>query len=384
VTRFLRDRDVRRWIAQIATIAVLAAIVGYFISNALTNVAKAGIATGFGFLDVTTGLDEPFKLIAYGPQSTYGRLLLVGILNTLLVTVTGIVLATLLGFLIGIARLSRNWLLSRLAGGYVEFVRNVPLLLFVFYWYFGVLASLPAPRGSWRLFDVVFVNNRGVALPAPEDGAFFVAVGFALTAGVLGAWMVAAWARRRQAASGKPFPTPLAWLVGAGLLPLGAAIIASAGVDWDMPRAGAFNVAGGVKITPEFVALLGALVTYTAGFIAENVRAGILAVAKGQREAAAALGLRPGLALRLVVVPQALRVVIPPLTNQYLNLLKNSTFGQVIAFPEIFKVLAGTTFNQVGQAIEIMFMLLSFYLAVGLAVSAAMNWYNRRIALVTR
>ena len=382
--KILNNRDVRRWIAQIATLAALIAIVWFFVGNARENMTKAGIATGFGFLNITTGLDEPFKLIDYGPQSSYGRLLLVGVLNTLLISAVGVVLATLLGFLLGIARLSNNWLLARVAGAYVEFVRNIPLLLFVFYWYFGVLASLPNPRGSWSLFDLFFLNNRGLALPSPTDPTPLIAMGVALVVGLIGAWLAVRFGRRRQAETGQPFPYLTAWLVGGLLLPLIAGMIGGTQSGWDVPRLGGFNVAGGIKVTPEFVALLGALVTYTAGFIAEVVRGGILSVTKGQREAAAALGLRPSLALRLVVIPQAMRVIIPPMTNQYLNLVKNSTFGQVIAFPELFKVLAGTTFNQVGQAIEIMFMLLSIYLVISLSVSALMNWYNRKIALVTR
>lgn len=384
MTKFLNDRDVRRWIAQIATLAALLAVVWFFVGNARENMTKAGIATGFGFLNITTGLDEPFKLIDYGPQSTYARLLLVGVLNTLLISAVGIFFATLLGFGLGVARLSKNWLLSRVAGAYVEFVRNIPLLLFVFYWYFGVLASLPNPRGSWSLFDLFFLNNRGLALPAPNDAFPFLAAGAALVIGLIGAFLAVRFGRRRQAETGQPFPYFTVWLLGGIALPLLAGIGGGTQIGWDVPRLGGFNVAGGVKVTPEFVALLGALVTYTAGFIAEVVRGGILSVTKGQREAAAALGLRQSLALRLVVIPQAMRVIVPPMTNQYLNLVKNSTFGQVIAFPELFKVLAGTTFNQVGQAIEIMFLLLSIYLAISLAVSALMNWYNKKIALVTR
>jgi general L-amino acid transport system permease protein len=382
--RWFYDARVRAWISQGAVAGAMLATIWYFVANASENMVKAGIASGFDFLWRTSGIDVPFKLVDYTPQGNFLGLLWVGIANTLLVSLLGMVFATLLGFLIGIARLSRNFLLRSLATGFVEFVRNIPLLLFVFFWYFGVIRALPPPRESLGLADVFFLNNRGLYVPAPTGGHPFTAVAIAFIVGVAAFLIVRAWAARRQAATGKVFPI---WATGAALIvgvPLAAAIVVASTTEWSLPVRRGFNFGGGFVLIPEFVALLAALVTYTAGFIAEVVRGGILAVGKGQKEAALSLGLSPGQTLRLIVIPQALRVMVPPMTSQYLNLLKNSSFGAAIAYPEIVSVFMGSALNATGQAIEIIAITLAIYLIVGLAVSGFMNWYNARIALVTR
>jgi general L-amino acid transport system permease protein len=308
----------------------------------------------------------------------------VGLLNTLLVAALGIVFATALGFVIGIARLSPNWLVARLAGGYVELVRNLPLLFQILFWYLAVLGTLPGPRQSISLWGVVTLNNRGLILPAPvaEPGAGYV-LG-TLLIGVVAAAVLAWASRRHQERTGRRFP--ILWS-GLGLaigLPLVVAWAAGWPVSFERPELRGFNFVGGIRLIPEFVALLLALTLYTAAFIAEIVRAGIAAIPRGQMEAALALGLRRGLMLRLVVVPQALRVIVPPLTNQYLNLTKNSSLAIAIGYPDLFAVFAGTTLNQTGQAIEIIAITMAVYLLLSLLTSIGMNWYNARIATAER
>jgi general L-amino acid transport system permease protein len=306
------------------------------------------------------------------------------LLNTLLVSSLGIVFATVLGFVVGIARLSPNWLVARLAGGYVEFIRNLPLLFQILFWYLAVLSTLPGPRQSLSLFGQIFLSNRGVVLPRPVPGDDFLYVAGAFALGVVATIMLALWGRRRQARTGQPFALlwpSIALIVG---LPLAIFLLAGSPLTLDQPRLQGFNFIGGVRLIPEFVALLIGLTTYTAAFIAEIVRAGILAVPRGQTEAAAALGLRRGHILRLIVLPQAMRVIIPPLTNQYLNLTKNSTLAVAIGYPDLVAVFAGTTLHQTGQAIEIIAITMAVYLAISLATSLIMNWYNARIRLVER
>ncbi|MBI1243975.1 MAG: ABC transporter permease subunit [Alphaproteobacteria bacterium] len=382
--RFLYDARVRDWLAQLAVAGAIFLLLWFFVENASENMVKAGIASGFDFLWRTSGIDVPFRLFEYGPQDRNIDLLYVGIANTVLVSVLAMVFATVLGFAVGVARLSRNWLLSTFAGIYVEFVRNIPLLLFVFFWYFGVVRALPPPRASLDLGGIFFLNNRGLSIPTPEHAGPF---GYVLAAFVLGFAAFLAlrlWGAGRQAATGRPFPVVPAGLALVVALPGLAALAAGLSTPWNVPVLTGFNFRGGFALIPEFVALLFALVTYTAGFVAEIVRGGILAVSRGQTEAAASLGLRPGQILRLVVIPQAMRVMVPPMTSQYLNVLKNSSFGAAIAFPEIVSVFMGSALNNTGQAIEIIAIVLGIYLAVGLVVSAFMNWYNARIALVTR
>ena len=355
-----------------------------FALNAKANLDAQKIASGFGFLDNTAGFGINQSLIPYSESDTYGRVFFVGLLNTLLVAAIGIVLATILGFLVGIARLSRNWLVARLAGGYVELIRNLPLLFQILFWYLAVLGTLPAPRQSISLFGEIFLNNRGIILPAPVagEGAGAVIAVFALS--VIATIALRLWAKRRQIRTGRQFPLFWSGLVLVAGPPLIALVVMGFPIGFERPELRGFNFVGGVRLLPEFVALLLALTTYTAAFIAEVVRAGVLAVPRGQTEAAFALGLRRGLTLRLIVVPQALRVIVPPLTNQYLNLTKNSSLAVAVGYPDLFAVFAGTTLHQTGQAIEIIAITMAVYLAISLFTSALMNWYNAHIQVAER
>jgi general L-amino acid transport system permease protein len=384
VTRYFYDKRVREIFWQVALLAGLAVTIVLVVRNASQNMVNAGMASGFDFLWRTSGIDVPFVLTSYTPASNILALLWVGVANTLVITFVAAIAATLLGFVIGVARLSTNKLLSGLAGAYIEFVRNIPLLFFVLFWYFGVIAALPGPRQSIGLFAVAFLNNRGLTIPIPTDGAAFRVAAVVVLAGFVAQAAIAVWAKRRRDATGAIFPvwaTSLALFLGVPAVAFGVASVVSA---WDVPALRGFNFRGGFVLVPEFVALFAALATYTAGFIAEIVRGGIQSVVKGQWEAAYALGLRPNRALSLVVIPQAMRVMIPPLTSQYLNVLKNSSFGAAIAFPELVSVFVGSALTNTGQAIEIIAITLAIYLALGLAVSAFMNWYNARTRLVTR
>lgn len=379
-----RDPRVRAIVYQALTLIVVVLLVAYFVDNTLTNLRRQGIAAGFGFLSRTAGFDISFSLISYSAVSTYGRAFWVGLLNTLLVSALGIALATILGFIIGLARLSTNWLVSRLAIVYVETIRNIPLLLQLLFWYVAVLQALPHPRDSVAIGETVFLNNRGLTIPLAVLGEGAGATLIALAVAVLAVVLLGRWARRRREATGEPFHTVL---VSLGLLlglPLLTFLALGAPVSFEYPQMGRFQLTGGLTLVPEFVALLTGLTTYTAAFIAEIVRAGITAVSHGQIEAASALGLRPAQTLRFVVVPQALRVIIPPLTSQYLNLTKNSSLAVAIGYPDLVSIVAGTTLNQTGQAVEAIAMTMAVYLTLSLSISAFMNWYNQRTALVER
>ena len=384
LSRFLFDRRVLDAVAQVVVVGGVCGLVWYFVSNASEQLVRSGIASGFDFLWRSSGVDVPVKLIAHANASSYANLLLVGVLNTLLVSAIGIVLATVLGFAIGIARLSRNWLLARLCGAFIEFVRNIPLLFFVLAWYFIIVNLLPPPRQSFAMGAGFFLNNRGLYMPWPDEPARFLAVPAALLAGLAIFMAVRRWDAARRARTGRGVRLALPGVVLLAGLPLAAAIAAALASAWDVPARGGFNFRGGIVLIPEFVAIVVALATYTAGFIAEIVRGGILAVNKGQIEAVQALGLKRGEILRLIVVPQAMRAIVPPLTSQYLNLIKNSSFGAFIAFPEIVSVFLGSTLTQSGQAIEIEAITLAIYLAISLAVSGLMNLYNRHVAIPTR
>ena len=382
--KLLRDRKVRDVLWQAAGALALIALVWFFVRNASENMVKAGIASGFQFLGRDSGIEVPFNLTGYKPSDTILALLWTGIVNTLLVSAVSIVVATVIGFSVGLLRLSRNWLLSTLAGFYIEFVRNIPLLFFVLFWYFGVLAALPTPRDSVNFLDVAFLNRRGLSIPTPVDSAGFRWALLAIAILIAVQWAIARWARARQARTGRDFPT---WMVGfalCGALPVLALVVAGMGTAWDVPVLRGFNYRGGFVLVPEFVALFAALSTYTAGFIAEVVRGGILSVRQGQIDAARALGLPPGRIVRLVVIPQAMPVIIPPITSQYLNLIKNSSFGAAIAYPDIVAVFMGSALVATGQSIEIIAITLAIYLTLSLAVSLFMNWYNARHRLVTR
>jgi general L-amino acid transport system permease protein len=375
---------VRAVFYQLVLLAVLLWLGVEFALNAKANLDAQKITSGFGFLDNTAGFGINQSLIPYDESDTYARVFFVGLLNTLLVAAIGIVLATILGFLVGLARLSPNWLVARLAGGYVELIRNLPLLFQLLFWYLAVLGTLPAPRQSISLFGEIFLNNRGIIVPAPVAGEGTGAVMAVFALSVIATIALRVWAKRRQMRSGRQFPllwTSLALVVGP---PLVALVAMGFPIGFESPELRGFNFVGGVRLLPEFIALLLALTTYTAAFIAEIVRAGVLAVARGQTEAALALGLRRGLTLRLIVVPQALRVIVPPLTNQYLNLTKNSSLAVAVGYPDLFAVFAGTALHQTGQAIEIIAMTMAVYLAISLITSALMNWYNARIQVAER
>ncbi|MDQ2697086.1 MAG: amino acid ABC transporter permease [Pseudomonadota bacterium] len=381
---FWNDPAVRALAFQAIALAAVVLFCLYLFSNTQDNLRARGIASGFEFLDSAAGFGIIQSLIPYAETSSYGRVFLVGLLNTLLVSALGIVIATVLGFVIGVARLSKNWLISRLAAVYIETFRNVPLLLQIFFWYFAVLRAMPAPRQSVGVADTVFLNIRGLYLPRPvlEPGFWLVAA--ALAVAVAAVAVLARWAHRRQAATGRPFHTVYASLGLLLGLPLLAFAAAGFPLSWDYPQLRGFNFQGGMVVIPELAALLAALSIYTAAFIAEIVRAGIQAVSHGQTEAAYSLGLRPAHTLRLVIIPQALRVIIPPLTSQYLNLTKNSSLAAAIGYPDLVAVFAGTVLNQTGQAIEVIAITMSVYLTISLLISLLMNWYNRRVALVER
>jgi general L-amino acid transport system permease protein len=352
--------------------------------NAAANLQARDIASGLGFLERPAGFGVSLSLIPYSETDSYGRVFLVGLLNTILVSGIGIVFATLLGFLIGIGRLSSNWLVARLAGGYVETIRNLPLLFQILFWYLAVLGTLPPPRQSLSLFGLALFNNRGIVVPLLRPTAGSVYVAAALAVGVAATIGLALWAKRQREQRGRGIGVlwkGVALIVG---LPLVTFVASGLPVEVELPRIAGFNFAGGVRIIPEFVALLVALSIYTASFIAEVVRAGILAVPRGQTEAALALGLRRGQVMRLVLLPQALRIIVPPLANQYLNLTKNSSLGTGIGYPDLFAVFAGTALSQTGQAIEIIAITMAVYLALSLATSLLMNWYNARVRLVER
>ena len=380
----MNDPRIRGLIYQAAVLAAVVWLGVEIWSNTAANLERANIASGFGFLDNTAGFGIVQSLIPYSEEATYGRAFLVGLMNTLLVAAIGIVLATLLGFAVGIGSLSRNWLIRQICIVYVETMRNIPLLLHIFFWYFAVLRSVPGPRDSLDVAGAVFINNRGIYLPRPvaEDGFGLVLAVF--LAGLAGAWALARWARARRERTGETFP--VLWASAALVVVAPALTFVAAGqpLSFDYPALSGFNFRGGIVLIPEFVSLVLALGIYTAGFIAENVRSGILSVSRGQTEAAYALGLRPGPTMRLVIIPQAMRVIIPPLTNQYLNLTKNSSLAVAIAYPDLVSVFAGTVLNQTGQAVEILLLTMSVYLTLSILTSLAMNWYNRRIALVER
>jgi general L-amino acid transport system permease protein len=383
-TPLIRNPRVRGVVYQVVLCAVIAFLAWGAIRNAAENLARAKIASGFGFWNVTAGFDISQTLIDYSTTSSYGRAFWVGLLNTLLVAALGVVFATVLGFAIGIARLSRNWLVSRMAGAYVEIIRNLPLLLQLLFWYNAVLKALPELRDSIVLPGRGFLNNRGLFLPQPMLVDESAPTLFALVIGVLAAIAFRIWAKRRQQRTGEQAPVLWVTLLLVVALPLGVFAATGFPIAFSYPDMGRFNIRGGIELLPEFMALLFGLVIYTAAFIAEVVRAGILAVPKGQTEAAYSLGLRPGPALRLVIVPQAMRVIIPPLTSQYLNLTKNSSLAVAIGYPDLVQIFTGTVLNQTGQAVEVVAITMAVYLTISLVTSLLMNIYNRRVALVER
>jgi general L-amino acid transport system permease protein len=364
---------------QILFVAALAWIGYEIVANARANLEQQRITSGFGFLNNTAGFDVSQNLIPYSGSDTYTRVFLVGLINTLVVAVIGIFFATIIGFLVALGRLSPNWLLARISGGYVELIRNLPLLFQILFWYLAVLAALPNPRQSISLFGSFFLSNRGFVIPKPIGNAGFEPFAVAAVIGIVAALVLRRYARRQLFESGRLiiiWPYVLGLLIG---LPLVTALVFGTPVRFEVPELKGFNFSGGSRLIPEFVALTLALSTYTAAFIAEIVRAGILSVHKGQMEAGASLGLARGSTLRLIVVPQALRVILPPLTNQYLNLTKNSSLAVAIGYPDLVSVFAGTTLSQTGQAIEIIAITMGVYLVISLVTSALMSFYGWRI-----
>lgn len=364
---------------QVVFAAVLAWVGYEIVANARANLETQRIASGFGFLKNTAGFDVSQNLIPYTGSDSYTRVFLVGLLNTLLVSVIGIVFATIIGFSLALCRLSPNWLLSRLGEIYVEIVRNLPLLFQLLFWYLAVLAALPGPRQSINLFNAFFLSNRGLVIPRPIGQAALDPFLVAIAVGILGALLLRSYARRALFQRGQAvriWPSVLGLLIG---LPLVTMLIFGVPLTFELPQIKGFNFAGGSRVIPELVALVVALSTYTAAFIAEIVRAGILSVHKGQVEAGSSLGLSRGATLRLIVMPQAMRVIVPPLTNQYLNLTKNSSLAVAIGYPDLVSVFAGTTLSQTGQAIEIIAITMGVYLVISLVTSAIMSVYGWRI-----
>ena len=377
------DSRVRGIVWQVLVVGIVVALVAFLVHNTVVNLRRQNIASGFGFLDREAAFGIGESLIAYTPADTYARAFLVGLLNTLYVSALGIVLATVLGTVMGIARLSSNWLIRKLAQVYVETFRNIPLLLQLFFWWAMLRVSAPAPRQAWELLPGVLVSNRGFFFPVPIADPVHRWVLLTLALGIIGAIGASRWAKRRQALTGAQFPSGrvgLALIVG---LPLLVFVAAGMPLKLNWPELKGFNFVGGSSLSPEFAALLIGLTIYTGSFIAEIVRAGILAVSWGQSEAASALGLKPGQCMRLIVLPQALRVIVPPMTSEYLSLTKNSSLAVAIGYPDLVSI-ANTTMNQTGQAVEGIAMIMAVYLTISLLISLFMNLYNRAVALVER
>lgn len=380
---FLRDPSKLAILYQLLTIIGVALLSYYLISNTLTNLERQSISTGFGFFEKEAAFEIGESVIDYSAADSYGRALAVGFLNTLIVSFIGIILTVVLGTFIGIARLSSNWLVAKLSAAYIELFQDIPILLQLFFWYAFFYEILPSPRQALNPIGGVFLCNRGLIFGIPEGHFAFLYGGIAFIIGLVLVFFMRKWAAKRQDATGRIFPTvkvSFALLLG---LPLLVWFFCGAPTAMNVPALKGFNFKGGVTISPEFTALLLGLVLYTAAFVAEVVRAGIQSVSKGQKEAALSIGLRPGQVLNLVILPQALRVIVPPLTSQLLNLTKNSSLAVAIGYPDFVSV-AGTTINQTGQAIEGVALIMIVYLFFSLSTSAYMNWYNKKIAIVER
>lgn len=383
VRRLWTDRRYRSLLFQLAALVALVAFIGFIVNNAIQNLAALGVNYGFDFLSQPSGYDINQRLISYNSTSTHSRAAVVGLLNTLLVAAFGIVLATILGFTFGIARLSSNWLIARIVTVYIEITRNIPLLLQILLWH-AVIIQLPTAREAISFPGTIFLSNRGLTTPAPIFESGFGLVPIALLVAVTAAIVFAKWAGREQDKAGKIYPVftiNTLLIIGAPIL---AFLFAGSPLSWEIPEMGRFNLRGGIVLRPEFVAMWAALSLYTAAFIAEIVRSGIQSVHRGQTEAAYSLGLRPNRTMRLIIIPQALRVIVPPLTSQYLNLTKNSSLAIAIGYMDITATLGGITLNQTGQAMEAILLLMAVYLSISLLTSIFMNWYNQRIRLTER
>jgi general L-amino acid transport system permease protein len=380
---FWRDERMRGIIAQFAVGLILIGFVWFLGYNMLLNQQRLGVPMSLGFLDSPAGFQLSFASISVTLDSPISRILLVGALNTLFASAICAVIATFVGVFVGISRLSNNWLVAKLAAAYIEALRNTPLLLQLVFWYSAVIAFLPAVRESLSLFDVIFLNKKGLFTPQPifESGAIWV--GLVFIAALVGAFFLRRWAHQRQEATGERFPVFTVSIAAILLLPTLVSFLLGNPVTWDVPVKGGFNFSGGLVFQPEIVALILGLALNSSSFIAEIVRGGIMAVSHGQTEAAMALGLKPSWNLRLVIIPQALRIILPPMVSQYLNVVKNSTLAGFIGFPDLFSVI-GTSQNQTGRAVECVTILMLFYLIVSLVISTILNWYNKRVALVER
>ncbi len=387
-TNLLNDPKVRAIVAQVLVVVLFLGFVAYIIDNTATNLERLGISAGFGFMNEIAGFmptSPNFNLTGFDVNSsTHGDVFWLGLVNTLVIAALGIFFATIVGFVMGVLRLSSNVLVNFVAALYIESTRNVPLLLQILVWYFGVILLLPNVRKSASIGDIIFINDRYIAIPTMTGGDGFWLTPLALVAAIVGIVVLKRWARKRQDETGQQFPvfwTSLGLLIG---LPLLAQIVTGFPVTWEVPALKGFNYKGGGQITSQLLGLLAALVFYTGAFIAENVRAGIQAVSHGQTEAAYAVGLRPGTTMRLVIIPQALRVIVPPVTSQYLNLTKNSSLAIAIGYPELVNVFTGISLNQTGNSVEIIALTMLVYLTISLIISTFMNWYNKRVALVER
>ena len=385
-SRIANDERNRAIFYQVVVFGCIAWLVYYLFTNTAHNLEARGMKSGFDFLGITAGFDVAWSIIPYDSTRTYGYVYLVGIINTLLVASLSIGITTVLGFIIGILRLSKNWLISTLAGWYVEVIRNTPLLLQILFWYVAVFSQLPRPKQSAFLLgmDGFPVNNRGVYFPAPQPGDLFWLTMLAFVGAIIGAYFLIVWAKRRQALTGQIFP---AYWASLGLI-LGVTgivfLVSGMPLGFENPVLKGFNFVGGGSVPPAFCALFVALVIYHAAYIAENVRAGILSVHKGQTEAAFALGLKPGWTTRLVIIPQAMRAIMPPLISVWMNVVKNSSLAIAIGYPDLVALFMQTSLNQSGHAIEIVAMVMLFYSTVSLTISAALNWYNDRVQIQER
>jgi general L-amino acid transport system permease protein len=383
VPAWWRDERKRGIVAQVVTTAVVVIFFWFLISNMLENQRRLGVPLSLDFLNGTAGFQVSFSLLPITLDSSILTVIETGVINTLVASAIAIVLATLIGFLVGVMRLSSNWLIARIATVYIEVVRNVPLLVQLLFWYVGITKALPSVRQSIMVGPSIALNVRGLFIPkpVPGEGSWIILAAFILA--VVAVFAIHRWAKTRQKATGQQFPAIRVGIALIVLLPILANLLAGSPVSWDAPVLKGFNFQGGLTLQPELVALFMGLSVYTAAYIAEIVRGGIIAISHGQTEASLALGIRPGTTLRLVVVPQALRVIIPPLTSQYLNIVKNSTLAGATGYPDLYAVI-GTSQNQTGRAVECVAILMAFYLVVSLVISLFMNWYNKRIALVER
>ncbi|MCP3899194.1 MAG: amino acid ABC transporter permease [Desulfobacteraceae bacterium] len=380
---FWYDPDKRSIIYQIGAACLFLFVAWYLVSNTMANLERQSIATGFGFINNEAAFEIGESLIEYSAADRYARALSVGFLNTLLVSFIGVVLTVIIGTFIGIARLSSNWLINKCAAGYIELFQDIPVLLQLFFWYAFFYEMLPSPKSALSPFNGFFLCNRGLIFSIPQAHPVYKYMFISFLIAIILIYIIKKWAKKRQNLTGKQFPvffTSIILLIG---FPFVCWLIGGAPTSLNVPVLKGFNFIGGITISPEFAALLLGLVLYTAAFVAEVVRAGIQSVSKGQTEAAMAIGLKPGQVLNLIILPQALRVIIPPLTSQMLNLTKNSSLAVAIGYPDFVSV-AGTAINQTGQAIEGVMLIMIVYLIFSLSTSAFMNWYNKKMAIVER